>query len=222
MQPTEQSPGTWMRLADWVRHNRSIAWLVGFAVGLGLFLVWLPATVRLFFWHGLQTHGALAGMVVGFGLLAVSLLWSGGQRIDAWTFLFFNLRGRRPAWLDRLMWGFTQIGNSMTTVALAGILFVIGHRLLAYELVLGTLTLWLVVELVKVLAHRGRPFVRLTQTRIVGRQQGGRSFPSGHTSQAFFVATLLVGYFHPGLWAVGLLYATALRVGAAHMYVGED
>ncbi len=61
---------------------------------------------------------------------------------------------------------------------------------------------------------------RLTQTRIVGRQQGGRSFPSGHTSQAFFVATLLVGYLRPGLWAVGLLYATALLVGTTRMYVG--
>ncbi|MBP7964072.1 MAG: phosphatase PAP2 family protein [Caldilineaceae bacterium] len=216
----ERHPGVWTRLIDWARLNRPLAWLAGFTVGLALFLIWLPASVRLFFWHGLQANAILASMVLGFGLLALSLLWSWGQRIDAWTFLFFNLRGRRPAWLDRLMWGFTQIGNSMTSVALAGILFVIGHRLLAYELVLGTLTLWLVVELVKALVHRGRPFIRLTQARIVGRQEGGRSFPSGHTSQVFFVATLLVGYFSPGFWTVGLLYATALLVGVTRMYVG--
>ena len=100
------------------------------------------------------------------------------------------------------------------------ILFVAGDHLLAYELVLGTLTLWLVVELVKALVHRGRPFIRLTQARIVGRRAIGRSFPSGHTSQAFFMATLLAGYFHAGVWAVCLLYTTALLVGITRMYVG--
>ena len=31
--------------------------------------------------------------------------WSTGQRMDAWTFLIFNLRGRHPQWLDVLMGG---------------------------------------------------------------------------------------------------------------------
>ncbi len=105
-------------------------------------------------------------------------------------------------------------------MALALILFFAGDHLLAYELILGTLTLWLVVELVKALVHRGRPFIRLSQARIVGRRAGGRSFPSGHTSQAFFMATLLAGYFHAGVWAVCLLYAIALLVGITRMYVG--
>ncbi len=34
------------------------------------------------------------------------------------------------------------------------------------------------------------------------------------------MATLLVGYFSPGFWTVGLLYATALLVGVTRMYVG--
>jgi membrane-associated phospholipid phosphatase len=78
----------------------------------------------------------------------------------------------------------------------------------------------LVVELVKALVHRGRPFIRLSQARIVGHRAGGRSFPSGHTSQAFFMATLMVGYFHAGVWAMCLLYAIALLVGITRIYVG--
>ena len=216
----DQNPGSWRRLTRWVSLNRPLAWIVGLTTGLVLFLAWMPPYVRMYFWHGLQSQAILASMTLGFGLLALSLLWSTGQRMDSWTFLFFNLRGGHPPWLDRLMWGFTQIGNGVTAVALALILFFAGVRLLAYELILGTLTLWLVVELVKALAHRGRPYLRLSQARIVGQQAGGRSFPSGHTSQAFFMATLLAGYFDIGVWGVVLLYAIALLVGITRMYVG--
>ena len=218
--PGNQKPGVWKRLILGVRHNRPLVWLVGLSVGLILFLAWLPPYVRRFFWHSLQAHGILASMTLVFGLLALSLLWSTGQRMDTWAFLFFNLRGRRPRWLDLLMWGFTQIGNGIVIVTIALILFFAGDHLLAYELILGTLTLWLVVEVIKVLVHRGRPFIRLSQARIVGRRAGGRSFPSGATGQAFFMATLMAGYFHVGVGAVGLVYAIALLVGITRMYVG--
>jgi membrane-associated phospholipid phosphatase len=218
--PGDQKSGICRRLTLWVSLNRPLAWLVGLTAGLVLFLAWLPAYVRLFFWHGLQSNGILASMTLGFSLLALSLLWSTGQRMDAWTFLLFNFRGGHPPWLDRLMWGLTQIGNGLVIVALALILFLAGDHLLAYGLSLGALTLWLVVELVKALVHRGRPFIRLSQARIVGRRAGGRSFPSGHTSQAFFMATLMAGYFHAAVWAVCLLYAVALLVAITRIYVG--
>ena len=218
--PGAQCPGAWGRLILWVSLNRPLAWLVGLTAGLILFLAWLPPYVRMFFWHGLQAQPILASMTLGFSLLALSLLWSTGQRMDTWTFLLFNFRGGHPPWLDRLMWGLTQIGNGIVIVALALILFFAGDHLLAYGLSLGALTLWLVVELAKALVHRGRPFIRLSQARIVGHRAGGRSFPSGHTSQAFFMATLMAGYFHAGVWAVCLLYAIALLVGITRMYVG--
>ena len=153
-----QDLGAWRRLTLWVSLNRPLAWLVSLTFGLVLFLVWLPAYVRMFFWHGLQGHAVLAGMTLGFSLLTVSLLWSTGQRLDSWTFLVLNVRGRHPRWLDRLMWGFTQIGNGIVSGVLALILFFNGHHLPAYELILGTITLWLVVELVKALVHRGTTF----------------------------------------------------------------
>ncbi len=156
--PEAQPPGAWGRLTRWARQNRPLVWLVVIAIGLALFLVWMPPFVRLLFWTGLQANALLAGMVLGFGLLALSLLWSAGQQLDSWTFIFFNVRGHRPRWLDLVMTGVTQIGNGIAAGVLAAICFVAGYRLLAYELILGVLTLWLVVELVKVLAHRRRPF----------------------------------------------------------------
>ena len=159
-------------------------------------------------------------MLLVFSLLAISLVWSAGQRLDAWAFLVFNVRGARPIWLDRVMSGFTQIGSGYTALGIALLFFLAGDRLLAYELILGTITLWLVVELLKFVMHRSRPYIRLTQARIVGYRAIGRSFPSGHTSQAFFLATLITQHFHPSGWVVVLLYAAALMVGITRMYVG--
>jgi len=218
--PVAQQRGAWAHLTLWVRRNRPLAWLVALTAGLTLFLTWLPSYVRIYFWRRLQAQPVLASMILGFSLLALSLLWSAGQRVDAWAFLFFNLRGRHPRWLDVLMGGLTQIGNGIFIAALAVIFFLAGDHLSAYGLILGALTLWLMVELMKVLVRRRRPFILLTQARIVGRRAIGRSFPSGHTSQAFFMATLLAGYFHAGVWLVCLLYAIALGVGITRMYVG--
>lgn len=118
------------------------------------------------------------------------------------------------------MLGFTQIGSTIAAVIMALVLFLADDRVLAYEFMLGALSLWLVVELVKALVRRSRPFVRLTQTRIVGHRFNGRSFPSGHTSQAFFMATLMAQHFHARVWLVALLYFIALLVGITRMYVG--
>ena len=203
-----------------VKRNRPVFWLAGVSIVLVGFLLLLPPAIRTFFWQRLQSQAVLVSMLLVFSLVAISLVWSAGQRLDAWFFLSFNMRGSRPLWLDRIMLGFTQIGSGFTVLAIAVLLFLAGERYLAYELILGTLTLWLVVELVKFLIHRARPFILMTQARIVGYRASGRSFPSGHTSQVFFMATLLVQHFHAGVWVVFLLYAMATLVGITRIYVG--
>jgi membrane-associated phospholipid phosphatase len=199
---------------------RPVAWLVFLIASLILFLAWMPYQMRMIIWHALVARGILSSMLLVFSLLAVSLVWSVGQRLDVWAFLFFNLRGSRPVWLDWTMLGFTQIGSGIAALIIGAILFFAGDHLGAYELFLGTLTLWIVVELVKALVRRSRPIIRVTQARIVGYRVGGRSFPSGHTSQAFFMATLIASHIHTSVWLLVLLYAIALLVGITRMYVG--
>jgi membrane-associated phospholipid phosphatase len=203
-----------------VKRNLPVTWLAGVTIVLAAFLLILPPYIRTIFWLRLQSQAILVSMLLVFSLVAISLVWSAGQRLDAWVFLSFNVRGSRPYWLDRIMLGFTQVGNGFTTLAFAVILFLASERLLADELILGTLTLFLVVLLVKAIVHRARPFILLTQARIVGYRARGRSFPSGHTSQSFFVATLMVQHFHASVWVAILLYAIALLVGITRMYVG--
>ena len=218
--PEEIELGTWGRLSLATKKYRPVAWLAFLTAGLTLFLAWMPSQMRLIIWHGLAARGILSGMLLVFGLLAVSLVWSAGQRLDVWAFLLFNLRGSRPVWLDQTMLGFTQIGSGVAALAIGLVLFLAGGRLVAYEFALGTLTLWMVVELVKALVRRSRPFKRVTQARIVGYQARGRSFPSGHTSQAFFTATLMIQHFHAGAGSAFLLYVIALLVGVTRIYVG--
>jgi membrane-associated phospholipid phosphatase len=210
----------WKRLILWVNQHQPITRLIILTAGLIIFLAFLPAYMRIVFWNGLQSHKFLAGMLLVFSLLGISLVWSAGQRLDAWAFLLFNVRGKRPVWLDLVMKVLTQIGSGSVALAIALVLFLINDRMLSYELLLGTLTLWMIVELVKFLVHRSRPFVRLTQTRIVGNRARGRSFPSGHTTQVFFMATLITQHFHSSIWVVILLYTTAFLVGITRMYIG--
>jgi membrane-associated phospholipid phosphatase len=152
-------------------------------------------------------------------LIVVSLV-VGRAAPGHWIFLFFNLRGYHPSWLDRVMWLLTQLGNMLTALLLAGLFFALNQRGLAVEVILGTLTLWLLVETIKVLTDRARPFLDLEQTRVIGWQERGRSFPSGHTAQTFFLMTVISHWFQLGLGATVALYAVAALVGFTRMYVG--
>ena len=203
----------------WSAYRRP-AFLVSLVTGLVLFLIWLPSGARAALFAALRAQWALVGMLFLFALIAVSLVWSAGQRLDTWIFLFFNLRGYHPRWLDRVMWLATQVGNMVTAFLLAGLFFVLNYRRLAVEVIFGTLTLWLLVETIKALTDRARPFLDLEGTRIIGWRERGRSFPSGHTAQTFFLMTLLSHRFQLGLGGTVALYAVAVLVGFTRMYVG--
>lgn len=170
----------------------------------------------------LQAQQALLRLLFFFALIVLSLVWSAGQRLDTAIFLLLNLRGRHPKWLDRAMWYATQFGNIVTAVLLTVLFFGLNYRRLAAEIVLGTLTLWLLVETIKALSDRARPFLAIEGARVIGWRERGLSFPSGHTAQTFFLVTLINRQFQPDLGAGGgiALYALAVLVGLTRMYVG--
>jgi undecaprenyl-diphosphatase len=95
-----------------------------------------------------------------------------------------------------------------------------GDSQFAIELTLGTLTLWLWVELVKALTDRARPFNLLRETRVVGWHASGLSFPSGHTAQVFFVAGLSISHLKVPPGVAIALYAIAAVVAVTRVYVG--
>jgi membrane-associated phospholipid phosphatase len=208
------------RFLSFFLHYRPLFWLLILTISLLLLLLALPDEIIFTLVYAFLAQRYLAVSLFVFCLLALSLLLSTGQRMDAWIFLVFNLRGRHPRWLDWAMLAVTQFGNGVTPVVIAFIFYRGGDQRMAYILILGTITLWLCVELVKVIVRRSRPFIRLSQARVVGLRAVGRSFPSGHTSQSFFLASLMVQHFHAPFWLATPLYAVAMMVGVTRMYVG--
>jgi membrane-associated phospholipid phosphatase len=190
------------------------------SASLLLFAASLPVDFWSYLASTFRDHTGLITLLLLFGLVAISLVWKAGQTIDAAVFRVFNRRKRHPLWLDNLMRLITEFGNSIVTTLLAVFLAVYVDRAVAYSFVLGSLMLWLIVETVKVLLRRSRPFTALQDVRVVGEKARGKSFPSGHTCQAFFTATLLLRHYDGGALYYLLLYALAGLVGVTRMYLG--
>jgi membrane-associated phospholipid phosphatase len=194
----------------------------GFALAavLGLFLLWLPESSRRSLIFSLFANRLLITLLLLFGLMAVSLLWSRGQRVDVWLFQTLNLRGYHALWVDRAMWVATFIGNEGFVAALVVASYLLGDHGFAFTLGLGALTLLLLVTIIKACTDRARPFNLLRETRVIGLRERGLSFPSGHTAQTFFWVTLVVSHFHLPLGAAVALYGIAVLVAFTRVYLG--
>lgn len=197
-----------------------VAIIVGLLIGLGMFLLWLGPSARRALIISLTANQFLIALLVGFSLIALSLLWSVGQRFDVWVFASLNLRGYHSRWMDAAMWLTTQIGNAGFATLLAVGAYAWGNQRFAIELALGTLTLWLLVELIKAFTDRARPFNLLRETRVIGWREPGLSFPSGHTAQTFFVMALTISHFQLSLGIAMTLYGIAALVAFTRVYVG--
>jgi len=205
----------WRQLA--IRRALSAS---AFLLAFLLFLWWLPYTSRRLLVTSIVANRQLMVLLLGFGLIMMSLLWSAGQRFDVWMFKAINTRGVRPKWLDIIMWVITQIGSVGFIVVLVVAAYVLGRPRFAIDLTLGTLTLHFVVTLMKAIADRARPFNLLLETKVIGWKAAGLSFPSGHTTQSFFIATVTINYFRLPLETAIVLYSIALLVGVTRVYLG--
>jgi membrane-associated phospholipid phosphatase len=219
-QHQEQARGDWRQLFIRRISSRRVVILLALLASLAILLAWLPPTSRFSLYIDLFANRALVVFLLLFSLLALSLFWSLGQQIDTWFFSYVNLRGHRPLWVDRLMWLMTQVGNMGSAVVIAALSYWLGDSWFAVRLMLGVLSLWLVVEAIKALTDRSRPFKVLVGTRVIGVRERGLSFPSGHTSQAFFMVSLLIHHLEVAAPAAAILYGVAILVGLTRLYVG--
>lgn len=218
--PEVKAPGTFGKIIHVMMHVRPAVWLLLTLILSAIVITVLPGHIWSSLLRSMRAHKFIVGMLLVFCLVTLSLLWAAGQRIDVFVFMLINKRGKRPKWLDQFMLGFTQLGNGIFAFILTAVFYALNFHRLAYEILLGTLSLWLIVEFVKVLMQRKRPYSFLPDIRILGRRERGHSFPSGHTSQAFFLASLLSHYFFTGMYLSVVLYAIAVMIGITRIYVG--
>ena len=200
--------------------RRRVVLLISLVIGLVITLFALPSETQRRLVTGFFEQRLLVNLLAVFAMISLSLLWSAGQRLDALVFLYVNRKGLRSVWLDRVMLGITQIGNGLTAFLLATGLYIGGVRQLAIVIILGTLTLLLVVETVKLLTFRARPFFVFSEAQVIGWRERGRSFPSGHTSQAFFLVVVTIDYFQPLFPIVFILYGLAFAVAFSRVFIG--
>lgn len=193
---------------------------LAFSTALFLFLLWLPWSSRRLLILSLVDNSLLIVMLLVFALVAMSLLWARGQTFDVWLFKFLNLRGYHAKWMDVLMWVATQIGNVGFAVIVLIATYWLGYRRFALGFALGSITLLLLVTIIKAFADRARPFKLLLETRVVGWKEAGLSFPSGHTAQASMMMTIAINYFHFPLPVSIALYAVVVLVGFTRVYLG--
>ena len=217
-EPVSMFPNS-SRTSFWSAHQRRPVFLIILVAGLTLFLIWLPGSARVALWEALSAQRGLFVLLTVFAVVMLSLIWSAGQRLDVRVFMLLNMSAY-PKWLDRCMWLITQLGNMLAALIAALLLFILDDRALAVQIILGTFTLWILVEIIKALSDRDRPFLALEKTRIVGWREKGDSFPSGHTTQIFFLTFLFIHHFQLGMGVSLILCAIAGLVGFTRIYVG--
>jgi len=208
-----------MSVSFWVLYRHH---LLLFVLGLVLVvsLVSLPVEARAALLAALWAQRVLVGLVCAFTIVAVTLVWSVGQRFDARIFIFLNLHGYRSDWLDQVVSQVTQLGSIVAVFAMAGLLYLLQYHRVAVEVILGATTVGLVVEAVKLLTRRNRPYISLEGARLVGWRERGGSFPSGHTTETFFLVTLLAHRFQQDIAGTIALYVYATIIGLTRIYVG--
>ncbi len=180
----------------------------------------LPPEARRLLLVSLYLQRSVVLLLLAFVLITLSLLWGAGQSFDAWLFTKINQHWYQSVWNDRLLLWLSQVGSGVFSFVLAAGAYLLNRRQMAAELALGSLTLWLVVEGVKALVERSRPFTLLAGARLVGWRERGRSFPSGHTSQAFYLAAVLAFHFEGGPLQTAVIYSLAVLVAYSRVYLG--
>lgn len=140
-----------------------------------------------------------------------------GRWIDVETRVFdavngLDQRAHGPAW------ALMQLGSLGGSLATGGLVALSGRARLGRRLgALGTIA-WLGAKAVKPFVGRGRPAVEIDRARILGRQQSGLGYPSGHAAVAAAMASVIApqlpSRMRPMVWL------GALGVGATRMYVG--
>lgn len=189
---------------------------------LVIVILWVPDPLRRIMLRSFINNGVLVGLTLLFALMSMSLLWATGQKLDVWLFRTLRLRGQesRSVWMDRLMWAATQIGNFPFAGVVIALAYFTGHRGFAIGLAIGSLTLLLLVTVLKAMTDRSRPFNLMRDVRVIGVKEWGLSFPSGHTTQTFFMMSSIAAYYEPAWFIVVGLYAVAVLVGFTRVYLG--
>lgn len=116
------------------------------------------------------------------------------------------------------VWTAMQLGSLGGSLATGAVVAAAGRPRLGRRLALVGSLAWVGSKVVKPFARRGRPSSLVGVVRVLGREQAGLGYPSGHAAVAVAMAVAAAPHV-PGRWRMPLA-ATSVGVGAARVYVG--
>lgn len=141
------------------------------------------------------------------------------SRLDNWMFKNINSR-LRCSLFNRLMPVLTHLGGTTASVLIAVTLFIVTYGIddLGKNSVYALAGSQLVVQLVKRVVPRPRPFLVIKDANVwqnlILRDY---SFPSGHTTASFALATV-ISFAHP--IAALIVIPAAMLIGMSRIYLG--
>lgn len=123
-------------------------------------------------------------------------------------------------YLDRIMYRVTDLGGAVFTTIFAAVLVVFGNReikLMGLEAIAALTFGQIFVQSLKKVFGRERPYKILQQLHTFGIDLSDYSFPSGHTTASFSLATTIA----LNMPRVALLvFFMAIVIGMSRIYLG--
>jgi membrane-associated phospholipid phosphatase len=140
---------------------------------------------------------------------------------------FISLNNYHSFWLNVFFVNYTFFGDGIFSLALCGILFHKKQHQLALCILLAFLSSGMFVQVLKNLIYAPRPTIFFEASQYlfkldnIGNSGGGyNSFPSGHTTSAFSLATIFAVRCRKKYVGIILLLA-AILVGYSRIYLAQ-
>jgi undecaprenyl-diphosphatase len=162
-----------------------------------------------------RDRAVLAGSVAVFVGGAIMARRAGVTRTELRWFELVNGLSR-AAYAP--VWGLMQLGSLGGPIVTGAVIRAAGHRRLGFRVMAVGAVTWVAAKAVKPGVQRGRPAVTVPATRILGREQSGLGYPSGHAAVAAAAAVVLAPHL-PRRWRLPM-WLVALAVGPMRAYVG--
>jgi undecaprenyl-diphosphatase len=112
------------------------------------------------------------------------------------------------------------MGNAFFTIGLALAIILFGKsdaKIVGWQALAALVSSHCLVQSLKLLLRRMRPFVTLKDVNILGKLPKDPSFPSGHSTASFALATSLTLYW-PAIAAISM--SAAVLVALSRVYLG--
>lgn len=141
------------------------------------------------------------------------------KKFDDYLIKLINARIKND-FLDKFMYRVTDLGGAIFSAVFSFTLVIFGNdiiRLIGLEALVVLGLSQIVVHSLKMILSRERPYTIIEKLNTFGIQLKDYSFPSGHTTASFSIATVLALNI-PNIFL--LTYFIATLIGVSRIYLG--